>query len=240
MSVTLLLLLACAPDPPPPGAAEPTLDASGLEDRQGSAPGQPIPPFVPVAITLDGWTGLVDGEVVDVSEDATLFFTLWTERGWERRDRSESCTWEVSYEVLQPAVLDADDLWTAAELRLVPVESDCAGLDEDTWSEPTTALTSARVAVGFGPMSPELHRVMTAHYDRMGLGWGMVADEAFSTWFAVDDGEGFEAVEAGATWAFAWDAEAPLEALPLDEEGISDGVLSTRGATPLSPAWLNP
>lgn len=233
----LFLILACAPDPV---ADDTTLDANVAALGLGGSPASPAPVFEPYAFFLSGWTGLDQGEVVDPGPDATITLTFWTEEGFRNGDAAESCAWTGHVDVIAPAqIVDAPDVWTAAQVELDLIATDCLAFDGDIWGEntPTSALTGARVALGHGPMSPSMHALMTRHHDRHSLAWGRVADAAFSTWFAIDSGAGFEGIEAGGALAYDPDSDGPL--VPLDwDETLPDGVVYTQTVTPLGPAWI--
>jgi len=127
----------------------------------------------------------------------------------------------------------------AAEVSVDLVQTDCLRFPSEVWGDdtPTAALTDTRIALGHGPMSPSMHMAMTKHYDRQGVAWGHVADAAFSTWFAVDSGAGFEGQEIGAALAYDANDVAPLEPLAWTGE-LPDGVVFTETVVPLGPAWI--
>jgi len=232
----LLLAVACATA----DSDEQTLDASSIQPQLGSGAGEPAPDFVPAAFYLSGWTGLQDGQVVDPDPRATVTFSFWTDEGLRTGDTAERCDWTGHPQVVGPVALnDAGEVWTAAELTLDLVATDCLTFAEEDWGErsPTTALTGQRIALGHGPLSLALHAKMTQLYDRQGMAWGRVADHAFGTWFAVDRGDGFEGVEIGAALAYASDADPPLEPLSWTDE-LPDGVVFTESVVLLDPAWI--
>ncbi len=238
MTALMLMSLACAPADTA-SSADTTLDGN-IAPRLGDNPGQPAPDFVPYAFYLTGWTGLEEGEVVDPHPDATVTFTFWTEEGFLTGDSVESCAWTGHARVLNPAlVVDAPEVWTASEVALDLVSTDCLAFPAEGWGEqtPTAALTTTPLALGHGPMSDHVHQLMTQHYDRHGLSWGAVSDQAFSTWLAVDMGAGFEGIEIGGALAYDAEAEAPLSPLDWTEE-LPDGVVFTTAVVPMGPAWI--